>query len=129
MDENILDDERVFRAVYPPGHPKMFWKKDGSLAPAALYDHKGLSVDRDAKRNSEDVVADMLSRLTGCIVSWKVEECRKEQVSVEYMPSKTNKYHSELHGSLTEITLSTKQRVNLAKIIRKELMVNTEWFE
>lgn len=28
MDENFNDAERLYRAVYPPSHPGLYWKKD-----------------------------------------------------------------------------------------------------
>ncbi|PHU34451.1 hypothetical protein [Pseudobutyrivibrio ruminis] len=129
MDENFKDDELIYRAIYPPGHPKMFWNKDGSLSPAALLDYKGLSVDRGYYRDDESVVEDMHKRLKGCIVSLSVEECVAEEAVLRYLPSKNDVYHSELHGALDSKELTIRQRYNLSKRIKKVYMENENWFE
>ena len=31
MDSTFEGSERLYRAVYPPSHPGLFWKKDGKM--------------------------------------------------------------------------------------------------
>ena len=31
MDSTFGGAERLYRAVYPPSHPGMYWKKDGRI--------------------------------------------------------------------------------------------------
>lgn len=121
MDNTFNADERLYRAVYPPSHPRMFWKKDGSLSPTALWDPKGLSVERGNYRPSEDVVEKMKQAFTGCIVSVSAGDCDEVEALVRYKPTK-NIYHSEIHGSETEIGLKKEQLVHLARKIKKEYM-------
>ncbi len=118
MDENFKSDESLYRAVLPKD---MFWKKDGTLSSAAFFDKKGLSVDRGYYRPDIEVVDFMHEILNGSIVSFKVEECNQVNAKVKYLPSRNNKYHSEVHGKETK-ELSNKQRKYLAthaKIVAK----------
>lgn len=56
MDNTFTDSERLYRAVYPPSHPGMYWKKDGTLSSAAFAEPKGLSVERGNYRDRGEVV-------------------------------------------------------------------------
>jgi len=112
--ETFEPAEKLFRAVYPPSHPGMFWKKDGTLSTAAFADAKGLSVDRGFGRKDEDAVAEMRRKFTGCIVSVNAKQCWDVDAVVEYLPSKSNRYHSEIHGGKNELLLSKHQRFYLA---------------
>ena len=38
MDNTFEGAERLYRAVYPPSHPGMFWKKNGKISPSAFAD-------------------------------------------------------------------------------------------
>lgn len=122
MDNTFEPAERLYRAVYPPSHPGMFWKKDGSISPSAFADRKGLSVERGFDRTSESVVEKMKKSFSGCIVSLSVQDCRDADAAVKYLPSRDNKFHSEIHGSDTVALLNKSQRFHLAKAARKEYM-------
>ena len=115
MDNTFREDEKLYRAVYPPETASLFWKKDGGLSSAAFADPKGLSVDRGDFRPDAVVILDMSRRFTGRIVSVYVRNCRMTGACVRYCPSKTNIYHSEIHGSETERLLSKSQRRYLAQ--------------
>ncbi len=115
MDSDFKEEEKLYRAVYPPTQRPNFWKKDGSLSSAALYDPNGLSVDRGYYREDEEVLTGMAaSRLNGLAVSLKVSDCKEADAVVEYRPSKANKFHSEIHGSKKALVLSPAQRHRLA---------------
>ena len=114
MDDNFKNDEKLYRAVYPPDVIDMFWKRDGSLSSAAFADARGLSVDRGYYRPDSKVIKDMQKRFSGCIVSLYVKNCLDAGAVVRYLPSKTNVYHSEIHGSSTTPLLSKSQRRFLA---------------
>ena len=122
MDDTFTEEEKLYRAVYPPSHPGMFWKRDGSLSPAAFADPKGLSVERGDKRSSETIVKKMKKTFSGCIVSVTVENCHETDAVVKYLPSESNKYHSEIHGSPTTLLLDKSQRYYLAKKANIEYM-------
>ena len=115
MDERFNEDEKLYRAVYPPEINDMFWKRDGSLSSAAFADPKGLSVDRGYYRRDEDVISIMRKRFTGKIVCVYVGNCDEISAVVKYLPSSSNKYHSEIHGSESVILLSKSQRRHLAE--------------
>ena len=122
MDNAFEDAERLYRAVYPPSHPGMYWKKDGRISPSAFADPKGLSVERGFYRKSEEIVQKMKRTFSGCIVSFAVRDCRDVGAVVKYLPSKENEYHSEVHSSDTVVLLSKSQRFHLAEIVNKEYM-------
>lgn len=121
MDDNFNDSEILYRAVYPPSHPGMFWKKNGKLSPAAFADPKGLSVERGFYRKTEEVVDKMKSFYKGCIISVSVGDCRETEAVVRYMPT-NNEYHSEIHGSDTVKLLNKSQRLHLAEKAKAEYM-------
>ena len=110
MNQDFENDEKLFRAVYPPEIAKMYWKTKGELSSAAFADKRGLSVDRGADRSDSDAVSCMLSRLMGYIVSVSVGICRDAEAEVYFMPSKSNPYHTEIHGSKDTVLLSKHQR-------------------
>lgn len=122
MDDTFTEEEKLYRAVYPPSHPGMFWKRDGSLSPAAFADPKGLSVERGDTRSSEIVLKKMKKTFSGCIVSVTVENCHETDAVVKYLPSNSNKYHCEIHGSPTILLLDKSQRYYLAKKANIEYM-------
>ena len=114
MDNNFSSDEKLYRAVYPPDQKEMFWKKDGSLSSASFADNRGLSVDRGNYRSDSEVIKDMLTRLSGCIISVTVGNCMETDALVKYLPSGNNIYHSEIHGNQDTIVLNKSQRRYLA---------------
>ena len=122
MDNTFKDTERLYRAVYPPSHPGMFWKKDGRISPSAFADPKGLSVERGFYRKSEEIVEKMKKTFTGCIISLSVLNCKEVDAVVKYLPSKDNNYHSEIHGSDTIALLNKSQRFHLAEVANAEYM-------
>lgn len=122
MDNSFEDTERLYRAVYPPSHSEMYWKKDGSLSSSAFADRNGLSVERSYHRKSEEIVEKMKESFSGCIISLSVRDCRDVDAVVKYLPSKNSAYHSEIHRSDTVVLLSKSQRVHLAAVASKEYM-------
>lgn len=114
MDETFDEHEVLLRAVYPPNCRPKFWR-NGKLSSAALKDRNGLSVDRTYDRAIDDAVAVMAQKFTGLIVSITVQDCNKVQACLRYRPSHSNPYHSEVHGSDTEVMLSDDQAFILAR--------------
>lgn len=115
MDNHFKTDEKLYRAVYDKSRKPNYWKRDGTLSPAALFDEKGLSVDRGYYREDCEVLADMSGRLKGLAISVRVGMCNEVNAIVRHKPSKDNLYHSEIHGSKTDAVLSPEQRLYLAK--------------
>ncbi len=115
MDNNFLPNEKLYRAVFPPEMISMFWREDGTISSAAFADPKGLSVDRGNFRPDAEVVADMMQRFIGRIIFLYAKNCHDVGAYVKYLPSKNNPYHSEIHGSKTQILLSKSQRHQLAR--------------
>lgn len=116
MDNTFDDGERLYRTVYPPFHPGLFWKRDGRIFPSAFADPKGLSIERGYYRKSEEVVEKMKKTFSGCIVSLTVRDCRDVDAVVKYLPSKSNSYYSEVHGSEHVVLLSKSQRFHLVEV-------------
>ncbi|MBQ6538527.1 MAG: hypothetical protein IJL75_06435 [Eubacterium sp.] len=115
MDEKFENTEKLYRAVYPPEVADLFWKTDGSISSAAFVDPKGLSVERGDYRDDAEVLSDMRHRFSGHIISLYVKNCTDVQACIKYLPSKANKYHSEIHGSATSVLLTKSQRRHLAR--------------
>ena len=115
MDNTFNDNEKLYRAVYPPEIAKMFWKLDGSLSSAAFADPKGLSVDRGNYRSDKDVFIDMRKRFSGCIFYVFACNCYETNALIKYLPSRHNPYHSKIHGSAARPLLSKSQRRYLAE--------------
>ncbi len=115
MDNTFLNTEKLYRAVYPPGVADIYWKIDGSLSSAAFADPRGLSVDRGDYREDQEVVDDMRLRFSGHIISLFVKNCFDAGAIVRYLPSRSNKYHSEIHGNDETPLLSKSQRRALAR--------------
>ena len=115
MDECFDPSEKLYRSVYPPEVADIFWKADGSISSAAFADPKGLSVDRQDSRSDEEAIASMRSRFCGHIISLYVRNCLDADAAVLYLPSHSNPYHSEIHGSATSALLSKSQRRHLSQ--------------
>ena len=122
MDSKFEGAERLYRAVYPPSHPGMFWKKNGRISASAFADPKGLSVERGYYRAADEVVAKMKKSFSGCIVSVSVQDCTDTDAVVKYLPSASNAYHSEIHGSDKVALLNKSQRYHLAEVANEEYM-------
>ena len=114
MDKRFRPEEKLFRAVYPPEVAEMFWRFDGRVSSAAFADPKGLSVDREGSRSIEQIVASMKKKYNGRILFIRTKNCNEIGAVVKYLPSRSNPYHSEVHGSDSVVLLSKVQRRHLA---------------
>ena len=113
MDALFEPAEKLYRAVYPNS---MFWKSNGKVSSAAfLSRHGGCSVDRGDYRDDDIVVRDMQSRnFKGSIIAVTVQDCWDTLAMPLYAPSRTNIYHSEIHGNIEREQLTAGQRKHLA---------------
>ena len=113
MDTQFNLDEKLYRAVYPDA---MFWKDNRKVSSAAFISRRGgCSVDRGDYRDNDAVVQDMRGRnFQGSIISVTVQNCRDVRAVPVYAPSRTNIYHSEIHGSTQRVQLTAGQRKHLA---------------
>ncbi|MCR5119682.1 MAG: hypothetical protein K6B44_08710 [Lachnospiraceae bacterium] len=114
MDKLFKNDEKLYRAVFPPEIADIYWKRDGSISSAAFADPKGFSVDRGDYRTDEEVISKMRKSFKGHIISLYVKNCVDTNALVIYKPSRSNKYHSEIHGNNDTVLLSKSQRRYLA---------------
>ena len=114
MDSTFRNEEKLFRAVYPPEVVEMFRRFDGRVSSAAFADPKGLSVDREGDRTVKQVVSSLNDRFSGRIIYVRVKNCLEAGASVKYLPSAKNPYHSEIHGNDSVVLLSKSQRRFLA---------------
>ena len=120
MDGTFNENELLLRAVWPPNRRPDFWE-NGRLSSAALKDKRGLSVNRTYDLPLENAVLIMSEQFSGLIVSISVAACNAVDAYVKYCPSQTNVYHSEIHGSPTEVMLNDTQAFLLARQARIEL--------
>ena len=119
MNEEFDVDEVLLRAVYPRLKRPEYWE-NGHLSSAALKDSRGLSVDRSGSRSLYDSVEYAKKHLKGFIVSITVRACNQVEAELIYLPSGSNPFHSEIHGSKTEIELSDFQAFMLSRQARIE---------
>lgn len=120
MDGTFNENEQLLRAVWPANRRPDFWE-NGRLSSAALKDKRGLSVNRTYDLPLENAVLIMSEQFSGLIVSISVAACNAVDAYVKYCPSQTNVYHSEIHGSPTEVMLDDTQAFLLARQARIEL--------
>lgn len=120
MDGTFNENEQLLRAVWPANRRPDFWE-NGRLSSAALKDKRGLSVNRTYDLPLENAVLIMSEQFSGLIVSISVAACNAVDAYVKYCPSQTNVYHSEIHGSPTEVMLNDTQAFLLARQARIEL--------
>ena len=115
MDNTFDDDEKLFRAVFPPTKFPNFWKKNGQISSAALKDKKGLSVERDNHRSRDEVISYMKDVFEGCIISVTAKQCKDVKACIKYCPTARSKYHSEIHGASDRVILDSGQAKRLAR--------------
>ena len=115
MNLIFRDDEKLYRAVYPKDRKPNFWTKKGNLASAAFKDKKGLSVFRTADRSNNEALEEIKTKLQGYIYSFTFEQCKEVNACVVSLPSTISDYHSEVHGSETEIILTSEQALYLSR--------------
>ena len=118
MDNHFNDDEKLYRAVFPPEMAELYRKRDGTISSAAFVDPKGLSVERGYYRENTEVLSIMQKRFVGRIICLYVKNCRDAGAVVLYRPTGKNPYHSEIHGRLDTPLLSKPQRRHLARTCR-----------
>jgi hypothetical protein len=106
---------KFFVAVIPLPATRFPGEPDGTVSSAAFYDPNGLSVTRGYHRNNDIVITYMKENFVGRVLSVLVQDCKDANAYVKYCPSKTNRYHSEIHGSKDRVLLSQAQRKKLAK--------------
>ena len=114
MDNLFPENEKLYRAVYPPEFNQMFWKDENHVSSAAFLDKKGLSVERGNFRSDENVVLEMKKFFIGKIIAITAGNCHKANAKVLYKPTKRSVYHSEIHGGEKQTTLTPSQRRFLA---------------
>ena len=126
MDETFSEQELLLRAVYPATRRPNFWN-NGRLSSAALKDKRGLSVERTYDRTVKDATLSMSRRFQWLIVSITVPACNAVQAYIKYCPSQNSPYHSEIHGSQTQVELSDTQAFLLARSATIQFVPNLEY--
>lgn len=126
--------ERDWKAIYRRVKSKPVFMKDGRPSSALFKDSKGVSVDRDAGREINDIISDeerLHSLYTNGLSDEEIRERGEElkaiieltdsqcdSVDACVLPnpiSGENEYHALLQKSETEIQLSKSQAKTLAK--------------
>lgn len=99
-----------------------FWKADGSVSSAAFKKKDGLSVTCTNITDLAKSIVFMVEKYTGKIISVTAQDCESVNAVLLYLPSKTNNYHSEIHGSKERKQLSEYQ----AKILAKQAIIQSQ---
>lgn len=116
---DFYETEKLYRAILPYAP---FIKDDGSISSGAFKDAKGLSVDRQMKRENNEAVDYIKSQKRGIIVSVMVKECYVKGIRCIYVPTYDNPYHSELHKNKEKKLLTSSQAKYLSKICKIEYL-------
>lgn len=115
MKEPIRSEEILYRAVKPK---PVFWKEGGRVTSALFKDSKGVSVDRDGGRSTEEVISNFITKMgeenVVATAFLSAQECFDIDAVVLPKPIDGNEYHAEIHHSETQIELTKKQAKALA---------------
>lgn len=115
MNDYFEDNEVLFRCV--KGSNPVLWDDEYDRPTSAVFkDSKGLSVDRDGKRDKKDIIKSFNNKFDNikAIVSVNAGYCKGLPVHLKYKPT-DNKYHSEIHESENEITIKYKKLKKLSE--------------
>lgn len=117
LKEHIEDEERLFRAIKP--FPS-WWKFDVNRpSSAAFKDSLGVSVDRQGVREINQVIERFKNRFEiRAVVSLTAKQCRDFGTYPIAKPETNNPEHAEIHGSPTEVTLTSGKARKLSKNAR-----------
>ena len=107
LNKEINEDEILYRAIKT--FPNWWDFENNRPTSAAFKDSRGVSVDRQGARNETEVVTAFKKFELKAVVSITAEECRNFDTHPIYKPEPDNVYHSEIHGSPTEIQLTSSQ--------------------
>ncbi|WP_143242267.1 hypothetical protein [Bhargavaea cecembensis] len=113
----LKDEEILYRAIGPaPFH----WSTQANRpSSAAFYDKNGLSVDRKGNRDQEEIVELFSKRFKlKAVVSISAHTCMGIEVHPAAAPSRSNRWHAELHDSPDEKLIQKSKRLQLARLCR-----------
>ncbi|MFD0825872.1 hypothetical protein ACT8ZR_09355 [Neobacillus sp. M.A.Huq-85] len=115
MDNIITCEEKLFRMVIR--NPN-FWKtQEGRPSSALFKDSKGVSVDRDGKRDRSMIVNSFINRFgedeVRAIVLVDASFCLDNNLHLVYKPEDDNEYHAEIHSSPERVPLTGSQAKKL----------------
>lgn len=126
MNNNVLPNENLFRYVlkkFPD-----FWKtKDNRPTSASLKCAKGISVDRDGGRTTDQIVNTFKSRLNNepirAVFFFSAGRCSEiptyiqpDPIEDNENPEKNNPFHANILDSETTIELDSKKAKQLANM-------------
>lgn len=111
LSDEIMDEERLFRAV--PNQPT-YWKPKEKRYSSAMFKQSkgnGISVDRDGGRTTEAIVASFArSRPEYGLVVLTAGKCREIGTHPVAKPTENNDYHAEIHESPSKIEITSTAR-------------------
>ena len=116
LDGKINNDEILYRAIKT--FPNWRDSENNRPASAAFKDSRGVSVDRQGTRDEPEVIKDFKKFELKAVVSITAKECRNFGTHPIYKPELGNEYHSEIHGSPTEIQLTASQAKKLSRNVK-----------
>lgn len=118
MNDEFIENEEVLYRAFTLSKPNGF--KDGNPTAALFLDENGVSVDRDGSRSEEDIIDRLKNRFKkqgyDCSIKISAEKCRECNTYPIPKPSRTNKYHAEIHQSETELCIDLFNALKLAKL-------------
>lgn len=98
MEKKINRDEKLYRAVK---RSKPDWLTNGKPMPNMFKDEGGNSVDRDGKRDLDEIISFMKevtfdNKRLKAVVELSAKQCIEADTIVEASPTKINPYHANI---------------------------------
>lgn len=120
MDKDVIENHEILYRTVKKSYPDAFINNMPS--PALFMDESGLSVDRDGGREENKIIEKFKARFKddyGGAVSVRASECRTIGTQPIAKPSKSNKYHAEIHESEDVVKISQLKALRLSQICLK----------
>jgi len=114
-DSEIKDNEQLFRAIHP-----IFWNEDENKPSSAMFkDKKGVSVDRDGKREQDSILSFLLINRDN-YGAGELNAGLTREVGVYLKADRTddNPYHALIFDSKEKIRISNSKAKALSNLIR-----------
>ena len=114
LDEEISNEEILYRAV--SFNPNLWSTQENRPSSAVFKDSKGVSVDRNGKREESEIIENLKSRFElKAILSISALECREIETCPISDPLPDNIYHALILESEDKISISSGKARKLVK--------------
>lgn len=112
LDKDIDDDELLFRGII-----SLNWDDEADRPSSATFkDSKGVSVDRQGCRDSEECVKYLKeNKVFKAICAISSGDVKSIGACPKYLPTEINPYHSEIHDEEHRVEIRKSKARNLSR--------------